>query len=219
MNKFMIEDLYNNKLYYFCGIQSPQIEKRATITEYSTSAGTKISDNSYVEPKTLSFTLHLSEIAMYPQKVLDNDTQRLSDLTMKNIQDLVDSWLSNAIRLNITTFTSNLNNMVLSDIIYPEKALGIYAPMLTFKEVRQANVEYITIDFPRTTIELASNSTEQNTGTNNGISAGDVGRVIGTVGSGAAVGAIIGSVFPGPGNIIGAGIGAVYGLFQGLVNW
>lgn len=219
MNKFVIEDLYHNKLYYFCGIESPQIHKHATVTQYSTSSGTKISDNSYVEPKAISFTLYLSDIASNTQKVLDNSTQRLNELSRDTIQNVVNEWMDTAIRLNITSFTTHMENMILEDISYPEKALGIYQPTLSFIEVRQANADYITIKFPRNSKELASGSGEQNIGANNGISAGDVGAVVGTTASGALVGAAIGSVIPGIGTAAGAVIGGVYGLFQGLIGW
>lgn len=215
MNKlFLVEDLYNNNVYYLTGVSNVSSDKRSTITQYTTPAGPKISDNAFVEPKSLTFSILTSHIATNNQKILRSGSNELNELNIQDIKDIINEWQDKAIRLNITTFEGYYPNMVLSHTQITEgDNLGIWQPTLTFTEVRQAQVRYVHLDFPADALEKANGNSEQQLGNDNGTS---VGTVLGSAASGALAGAAIGSFFPGPGTAIGAGIGAVVGFFTGL---
>lgn len=215
MNKlFLVEDLYNNNVYYLQGVSNVSGTKRSTVTQYTTPSGTKISDNAFVEPKSLTFSILTSHIATNTQKILKSGDKELQPLTIQDIKDVINEWQDNAIRLNITTFEGYYPNMILSQTQTTEgDNLGVWQPTLTFTEVRQADVQYIKLDFPQDAQEKADGTSEQDLGADNGTS---VGKVIGGAGAGALAGAAIGSFFPGPGTAIGAGIGAVVGFFTSI---
>ena len=215
MNKlFLVEDLYNNNVYYLTGISNVSGSKRSTITQYTTPSGTKISDNAFVEPKSLSFSILTSHIATNSQKILRSGNKELDALTIQDLKDIIEEWQDKAIRLNITTFEGYYPNMVLSQTSTSEgDTLGLWQPSLTFTEVRQATAEYIQLDFTETAQEKADGTSEQDLGADNGTS---VGTVVGSAAAGALLGAAIGSFFPGPGTAIGAAIGGVVGFFTGV---
>ena len=74
MLEFIIEDVHNNKMYYFSGVKSSGETITSVVTQYTTFTGTKISDNAYLSPKTLEFQLLTSAVAMVPQKEFDSTT-------------------------------------------------------------------------------------------------------------------------------------------------
>ena len=215
MNKlFLVEDLHNNNVYYLTGVSSVSATKRSTITQYTTPSGSKISDNAFVEPKNLTFSILTSHIASHGQKILRSGRKEVEALTLNELKEIINEWQDNAIRLNITTFEGYYPNMVLSQLQTTEgDTLGMWQPTLTLVEVRQAQSEYLQLDFPLNAAEKADGTTEQNLGADNGTS---VGTVLGSAGAGALAGAAIGSFFPGVGTAVGAAIGGVIGFFTGI---
>lgn len=214
---FLIEDKYTNNIYYLTGVSNVSGSRRTTITNYTTPSGRKISDNAFVEPQTVSFTINTSHLAMTPQKIIRGNSPQLSELTVQEIKDTIYEWQTKAIKLNITTFEGYYTNMVISEVSTTEgDELGVWKPSITFKEVREATAEFVELDFPKDSEEKANGNEEQPLGADNGVSAGDVGSVLGGAAAGALAGAAIGSLFPGPGTAIGAAIGAVVGFFVGV---
>lgn len=223
--QFLIEDRYSGNIYYFMGVSQVSGNRRSTVTQYPTASGKKISDNVFVEPQNLSFSLLTSRLAMTPQKILRAGSSELTELTVQDIKEVITDWQFNANRLNITSFEGYYPNMVLSGIQVQEgESLGLWQPTLTFTEVREATVEITKLQFPKDAQEQADGNDEQALGADNGWSASDYGSVIGAgavgllggVGVGIAIGTAIGTVVPGPGNVIGAVIGGIVGLATGL---
>lgn len=212
---FLIQDKFTNNLYYLTGVTGIQGSKTATVTEYVTPSGKKISDNSYVNPQTLSFSLHTSHLAMHPQKVLKPNNKNTDILSLNELKELIDNWINNAIFLDITTFEESYKNMVLNSVSVSEgDTLGSWNPTLSFTEVRTAAVQTVKLNFPANQQEKANGDAEKDLGTNNGINAGQT--VVSTA-VGAAAGAAIGSFIPGIGTAIGAGIGALVGFFGSIL--
>jgi len=218
MSQFIIEDVYNNKMYYFTGVKSVNEQTNAVVTQYTTFTGTKISDNSYVNPKSLSFQMLTSGVAMVPQKEFDVETNSFKELSWLDVKKLLEMWLAQAIKLNITSYESYFENMYLTDIRASRESLYNWNPTLSFTEVRQASVSYIQLPFPVNNQEAADGNGDQDLGANNGVSIGDVGTVLGGTASGALLGAAIGSIIPGVGTAVGAGLGAVAGFFTSIFS-
>jgi hypothetical protein len=217
--QILIEDKYSGSLYYLVGVQQVSGTKRSTVTQYPTASGKKISDNAFVEPQTLSFSLITSHLAMTPQKILRKDSKELEELTIKQLKQIISDWQDNAIRLNITTFEGYYTNMVLSTVQTTEgDNLGVWQPSLSFTEVREATVEFVQLDFPADAEEKANSNEEQPLGDDIGISAGDVGEAAGGALGGALIGAAIGSFFPGPGTAVGAVVGGIIGSVVAIVR-
>lgn len=216
MTEFIIEDVHNNKLYYFTGVRNVNEDTNSVVTQYTTFTGTKISDNAYVNPKTLSFQLLISGVAMLPQKEFDSETNTFKELTWLEVKQIVESWQTQAIKLNITSYESYLDSMYLTNISTSREVLYCWKPTLSFTQVRQATVSYVQLDFPISAQEAADGNGESDLGANNGVSAGDVGSVLGGVGGGVLLGVAIGSLGGPVGMTIGGIVGGVAGFFTSI---
>lgn len=212
---FCIEEQDSGDIIYLVGISGASSNVQATITQYPTVSGAKISDNMYVEPVTLSFSLTASYTMDSKQRVSTDKSGRIVTLSTQELKDRFKTWLTDGYRLNITTFENYYPNMVLRSMSENESDnLTLWRPSLSFVEARVATIQTIKLQNVASALEKADNSDEQANGANNGIAS--FGSVLGATGAGALVGATIGSFFPGPGTAIGAAIGGIAGFFRGL---
>lgn len=212
---FCIEEQDSGDIIYLVGISGANSNVQATITQYPTVSGSKISDNMYVEPVTLSFSLTASYTMDSKQRVSTDKSGRIITLSTKELKDRFKTWLKDGYRLNITTFENYYPNMVLRSMSENESDnLTLWRPSLSFVEARVATIKTIKLQNVANALEKADNSDEQANGANNGIAS--FGTVLGAAGTGALAGAAIGSFFPGPGTAIGAAIGGIAGFFRGL---
>lgn len=219
MQNFLIEDTSNNVLYYLVGVQKVSGATEATITQYSTPSGKRITDNFYVNPRNVSFELITSAIAMSQQKRVSSNSNVEYIMTIQDLKDLFRGWINSGTRVNITTFENYYPNMVMSALREDEGgALRQWTPSLSFTEVRIANAKIVKLEFPENAQEKADSDEETNLGANNGSVASTIGSVVGSTGAGAAAGALIGSVIPGIGTGVGAVIGGVFGFITGLLG-
>ena len=217
--QFLIHDQQTNALYYFIGVKDVRAETRATLTEYSTPSGKRITDSYYVNPQTISFQLLTSSIAMTRQRVLQHNETELNTLTITDLKTLIRSWINSGTRLNITSFEGYYENMVMESLTEEEgERMMQWTPTMSFKQVRVANAETIQLENAVDAEEQADNNSETNLGANNGSVAGDVGSALGQTGIGALAGAALGSVIPGIGTAVGAVLGGVVGFFSFLLG-
>lgn len=214
---FLIEDQDTGYLYYLKCISSIRGSRNATVTQYPTVSGKSISDNMYIEPKTLSVSTILGSILASQNKYVGEDGTLVS-ISSEQLKQKFKDWQQDSIRLNITTFEDSFQNMVINSLQSSEgDELGTWKLDITFMEVRIAEVTEIKLDFGATSEEEANNNTEQSLGSDNGSGASEVGSFIGNVGIAAAAGAGIGSLIGGPG--VGTAVGAVVGGIVGFFNW
>lgn len=214
------DNTVTSHMYLLSGISGISGGKQSTVTQYTTPSGKKISDHMYINPRTLSFTLNTSNIAMNPNKHYENSVLVNDFSDVEHIKSTINKWIDNGYRLNIQTFEDRYKNMVLTDVSLNEDSsgIGVWSPTLTFTEVRVAKVETIQLEFPKSNHESANENSTQPTGPDNGNDAGVAGNVLGNIGSGAMLGAAIGSFFPGYGTLIGGAIGAVVGFGSWLLS-
>ena len=207
-------------MYLLSGISGVTGGKQSTITQYTTPSGKKISDHMYINPRTLSFTINTSNIAMNPNKHFENSVLVDDFSNVENIKSTINTWIEEGYRLTIQTFEDHYTNMVLTNITVNEDSsgLGVWNPTLTFDEVRVATVQTIQLEFPQSNRESANENSTQPTGPDNGNDAGVTGNALGNIGGAALLGASVGRIFGPWGALIGGAIGAVVGFGNWLIN-
>lgn len=207
--------------YYFKGVQSANIQKSATLTDYPTQEGTQFSDYKYRELQTITIQFSINGLIQTGVFSLQGDVYTY--LTKDDIKDLFQNWYEDNTFITIKTREEEFTNYVVSGIQWTEdnSNLGSFHPTLTFREVRVATIEQIEFEFPGTQQDNAANtpSTEggQNNGNSTSFSEGSASWV-GSVGGLAAAGAIVGSVIPGVGTLAGAIVGGIGGLIINAGN-
>lgn len=210
---FLIVDQVTGNSYYLTNISGVSGGKSSTITRYNTTSGTKISDHLYVNPRSLRFKINTSHIAMSPCKEIYASGEGVRILSVEDLKNIFDTWLTEGRRLNITTFEDYYTNLVLTDIqVNESEGLSAWSPSLVFSEVRTATAQTIQLDFPADNKEKAASNPEENTG----MGAGDLVEGAGGAVGGALLGAAIGSLAGPVGAGVGAAIGAVAGFFYSL---
>ena len=223
---FLIEAQDTGNVYYIKCISSITANRQAVVTQYPTVSGKSISDNMYLEPKSLNIQMSLGSFLYSSNKVVTPESRTYEPITVEDLKQLFKDWQTTAIRLNITTFEDYFENLVLNNITSEEineDGLGTTKFSLAFTEVRIAQVVEIKLEFPNNSQESANNNDEQNLGADNGASSGEiigeVGRFVGNVGTGALGGAALGAVIGSVGGPIGTAAGAIIGGALGFFNW
>lgn len=168
------KDDYKTVILYLNGLVSGSSNKQITVTQYSTPAGTKVSDHAYVEPAQWQCTLLCgNDFTVSPilKETLGND--ELSVIDKNEVKNLFKTWSDNAYRLSIQTYEDHYDNMVITNISHPEgEQLGVYKPTISFQEVRVATIT--TKKFAASKIEIANDTPETTLGSDNGVTVTDV---------------------------------------------
>ncbi|MEG1565321.1 MAG: hypothetical protein RR342_01085 [Bacilli bacterium] len=220
METVFIKDNSSNITYYLIGIKEISPSKTATLTEYPIPEGGYISDHSYRNPDTLNFSMMSDGYNNMKKSYYIDQYGVTTNLSYESLKELFNTWLNNAIQLDIQTVHGQFKNMVLNSISWRENEhdWSRFTPSLVFKETRIATL-YTTKVNTLNVQTGADYSTEESTGETSGTettSASVVGGTLAGVAMGAGIGAAVGSIIPGIGTAVGAGIGAVAGGIIGF---
>lgn len=169
--RLLIKDKATDDVWYLCNISDISNTDTSSITQYTTISGSKISDNFYVEPKKLTFSVSFSRYLPSCIYYIDGTTGRIREL-MKSNADLelfkttIRNWKDTGTRLDIITYEEKYSNMVINSITSQESSTnhGIWNPTIALEEVREAYVEYKRIKIDTSSPENASLTLEQELG-------------------------------------------------------
>ena len=213
----------NGDQFRFDATFNQSVDSRLVLTSYPVQDGTPVTDHAYKEPEFVSLSVAVSDIKL---SSYDNSFDDVNSRA-EEANRILKSWQKDVLLLKLQTKFEILTNMVLVGISNNNDTTrnsSTYKAVLTFRKLRQAQVEEISVGPFETDTVAAFESEYQNNGTVQGdtvvdevidVAGATIGGSIAGAAVGAAIGGIVGSIVPGAGTIAGAIAGAKIGAIVG----